>query len=105
MMAMATMGRKAASKKDHVTLAPEERAELERMASAGKGAARELAHARVLLKADEAEGGPGWGDEQVAEAVDVGPSTVARVRQRFVEDGLEAALVPKPTTRTYARRL
>ena len=96
---------KSRAKKYRVTLAPEERAELERMVSAGRAAARKLAHARVLLKADEAEGGPGWGDEQIAEALDVGLSTVYRVRQRFVEDGLEAALVRKPTSRTYARRL
>lgn len=92
-------------KKYHVTLTPEERSQLDRLVSAGKAAARKLAHARVLLKADEAEGGPGWKDEQIAEALDVGLSTVARVRQRFVEQGLEAALVRKPTSRTYARRL
>jgi transposase len=96
---------RAASKRYHVTLTPEERAELERMVSAGRAAARKLAHARVLLKADEAEGGPGWTDGQIAEALDVGLSTVYRVRQRFVEDGLEAALVRQPTSRTYARRL
>jgi transposase len=93
------------AKKYRVTLTPEERAELERMVSAGRAAARKLAHARVLLKADEAEGGPGWTDGQIAEALDVGLSTVYRVRQRFVEDGLEAALVRQPTSRTYARRL
>jgi transposase len=98
--------RAAETKKYHVTLTPEERAELERLVSAGRAAAaRKLAHARVLLKADEAEGGPGWTDGQIAEALDVGLSTVARVRQRFVEEGLEAALVRKPTSRTYARRL
>jgi transposase len=104
-MKAVTTERKAAAKKYHVTLTPEERAALERLASAGKAAARKLALARVLLKADEAEGGPGWGDAQIAEALDVGLSTVARVRQRFVEDGLEAALVRKPATRAYARRL
>ncbi len=100
-----TRASKSRAKKYHVTLTPEERAELERMVSAGRAAARKLAHARVLLKADEAEGGPGWGDEQIAEALDVGLSTAYRVRQRFVEQGLEAALVRKPTSRTYARRL
>ena len=106
-MKAVTTQRKAAkaTKKYHVTLTPEERAELEQQVSAGKAAARKLAHARILLKADEAEGGPGWGDEQIAEALDVGLSTVARVRQRFVEEGLEAALVRRPTARTYARRL
>ena len=93
------------AKRYRVTLTAEERDALAAMISKGKAAARKLAHARVLLKADEAEGGPGWGDAQIAEALDVGLSTVYRVRQRFVEDGLEAALVRKPTSRTYARRL
>ena len=92
-------------KKYHVTLTPEERHELEQMISAGKAAARKLAHARILLKADETEGGPSWSDEQIAEALDVGLSTVWRVRRRFVEEGTEAAIVPQPSTRVYARKL
>ena len=92
-------------KKYHVTLTPEERAELGAMVGAGKAAARKLAHARVLLKADEAEGGPAWADADIAAALDVGRSTVARVRERFVEEGLAAALVPRPTARVYARKL
>jgi|KBSMisStaDraftv2_1062788.scaffolds.fasta_scaffold317901_2 transposase len=93
------------AKKYHVTLTPEERSELERMVSAGKAAAQKLAHARILLKADEAESGPGWSDPQIAQALDVGLSTVWRVRQRFVEEGVAAALVPRPSTRVYARKL
>ena len=92
-------------KKYRVTLTPEERADLERLLGRGKAAARKLTHARILLKADEAPSGPGWADAAIAEALEVGPVTVARVRQRFVEAGLDAALVPKPTTRTYARKL
>jgi transposase len=92
-------------KKYHVTLTPEERGDLERMVSSGKAAARKLTHARILLKVDEAEGGPGWTDEQVAEALAVGLSTVWRVRRRFVEEGTAAAVEPKPTTRVYARKL
>jgi hypothetical protein len=92
-------------KKYHVTLTPEERAELGRMIAAGKASAKKLTHARILLKADEAEGGPGWGDPRIGEALDVGLSTVWRVRQRFVLDGLDAALTPRPGTRVYARKL
>jgi transposase len=57
------------------------------------------AHARILLKADAAEGGPAWSDSRIAEAVEVGTATVERVRKRFVEQGLEAALVRKPQER------
>ena len=92
-------------KKYRVTLAPEERSELERIIRSGKAAARKLSHARVLLKADEGAGGPGLSDDEVAEALETGLATVARVRQRFVEQGLEAALVPKPAARVYARKL
>ena len=92
-------------KKYHVTLTPEERGALEAMVATGTAAARKLAHARVLLKADEAEGGPGWADAAIADALDCGAATVARVRQRFVEEGLDAALVPRPTSRVYARKL
>lgn len=92
-------------KRYHVTLTPEERCELGQMISAGKAAARKLTHARILLKADEAEGGPGWSDPEIAEALDVGLSTVWRLRQRFVEEGLEAALLPKPSRRVYERKL
>ena len=91
-------------KKYHVTLTPEEHDELERMIRAGKAAARKLMHARILLKADESKG-PGWTDEQIAEALDVGLSTVWRTRRRFVEEGTEAAITPRPSTRVYARKL
>ena len=92
-------------KKYRVTLTPEERSELQRMVGSGKAAARKLNHARILLKADEGWGGPGLTDEEVAEEVESGSVTVARVRRRFVEQGLEAALVPKPPARVYARKL
>ena len=79
-------------KKYRVTLTAEERQQLHVMIAAGKAAAQALAHARILLKADEADGGPAWPDRQIAEALEVSVATVERVRQRLVEDGLEAAL-------------
>jgi transposase len=82
-----------------VTLTVEERGRLSEMIAAGTAAARKLTHARVLLKADQADGGAGWSDEEIAEALEVGLSMVARVRRRFVEEGLEAALVRKPQVR------
>ena len=79
-------------KKYKVTLTPDERLQLHGLIAAGKGAAKKLAHARILLKADAAPGGPGWADNRIADAVEVSPDTVARVRQRFVEQSLDAAL-------------
>jgi transposase len=86
-------------KKYRVTLTAEERQGLQELIAAGKAAAKELAHARILLQADAAPGGPAWTDERIAEAVEVSCATVERVRQRFVEHGLEAALVRKPQDR------
>ena len=86
-------------KKYLVTLTAEERQQLQDLIAAGKAAARKLAHARILLKADQAEGGPAWPDGPIAEALEVSVATVERVRQRFVEQGLEAALGRKPQDR------
>ena len=91
-------------KKYLVTLTAEERQALHDLTAAGKASARKLAHARILLKADQADGGPAWADEHIAEALDVGLSTIARVRQRFVEQGLEAALGRKPQDRPSRQR-
>jgi transposase len=82
-------------KKYKVTLTADERQHLQELIAAGKAAAKKLAHARILLKADAAEGGPAWADSAIAEAVEVSVDTVARVRERFVEQGLEAALIRK----------
>ena len=82
-------------KKYKVTLTPDERQQLQEMIAAGKAAAKKLAHARILLKADASEGGPAWSDSAIGEAVEVSEDTVARVRERFVEQGLEAALLRK----------
>jgi transposase len=92
-------------KKYRVTLTEEERSELEAMISKGKAAARTLTRARILLKADASEIGPAWSDEQVRSALDVGLATVYRLRQAFVELGLEAALRPRKANRKYARIL
>ena len=91
------------AKKYRVTLAPEERAELETLISRGKADARKLAHARVLLQVDEAPGGPGRADSEAAAALDISTRTIERVRQRFVEQGLEAALL-LPTKRIGAQQ-
>jgi hypothetical protein len=86
-------------KKFIVTLTAEERQDLLDLIAAGKGAAKKLAHARILLKADASPGGPAWADGPIAQAIEVSIATVERVRQRFVEQGLEAALVRKPQER------
>jgi transposase len=84
-------------KKYVVRLAEEERAGLQELISKGKAAARKLMHGRILLKADVGGDGPGWSDEAISAALEVSTETVQRVRQRLVEEGLDAALNPRPT--------
>ena len=79
-------------KKYIVKLTEEERAGLQKLIGQGEAPARKLTHARILLKADSGEAGPGWRDQAISEALEVGTATVERVRERFVEEGLEAAL-------------
>jgi transposase len=78
---------------------------LKRLIAAGTAPARKLTHARILLKADQSPEGPGWVDEQVAEAVETSQPTVARVRKQYFEEGLEAALNRRPPNRVYQRKL
>jgi hypothetical protein len=84
-----------------VTLNPEERASLEKLVSTGRTSAKRQTHGRILLKADAGLAGPDWTDEQICTALDVSPATVARVRKRFVEEGLEAVIhrrkMPRPS--------
>ena len=87
-----------------VTLTSEERNSLQGLVTTGRAAARKLTHARILLKADAAPGGPAWTDADIAAATDVSTATVERVRQRFVEQGLEAALVRKKQDRPSRER-
>jgi transposase len=85
------------NKKYIVRLTQEERDHLDKLLSVGRTAARKLLHARVLLKADA--DGPAWQDERIAEALDTSVSTIEIIRQRFVEEGFEAALNRKKQVR------
>jgi transposase len=87
-----------------VTLATAEREQLEQVLARGKADVRRLKHAQMLLKADEAAGGPAWSDARITAAFDCGTATVERVRRRFVEEGLEVALSPYRTPRRRYRR-
>jgi transposase len=83
-------------KKYIVDLSPEERAELERFTSTGRHAADQITRARILLKADCNQLGGSWCDEEISAALDVSVATIERIRQRFVEQGVEATLKRQP---------
>jgi transposase len=85
-----------------VRLTAEQREELERLAATGKRSAATMRRARILLKADAQR--DGWADARIAEALDTSAATVARVRKKFVQHGLEAAVQRKrPTGRQYRK--
>ncbi len=88
-----------------VRLETDERQRLQSLVDEGRGSKVVRQRARVLLKADQAEGAPGWTDERVAEFAEVSLSTVHRVRERFVEGGLEEALQRRPSPQRQYRKL
>ena len=81
-----------------VGLTPEQRNQLQHLIRAGKGSARVIIRARILLKTDE-----GWTAPQVAEALDVAEGTVFRIKQRFAEAGLEGVLKDRPQAHRYPK--
>ena len=91
-------------KKYIVRLSGKERESLSTMVSSGKGPARMFTRARILLKADISEGGPGWPDDKIAEALDVTVQTVERVRKQLVEQGLEAVLRRRKYVQKVSRK-
>lgn len=84
-----------------VSLSNEQRDKLKKIASCGRGSARKIIRARILLKADIGEP-----DAEIAEVLDVGVATVERVRRRFAAGGVDAAVerLPQPE-RPQKRRL
>jgi len=91
-------------KKYVVRLTEEQRSQLETLVRRGRAHARKLLYARILLKAD-ADGPDRWTDERIADALEVSTATVARERRRFLEEGLEVALMPKKPGRPRRRVL
>jgi Winged helix-turn helix len=82
-----------------VTLTEEERSRLEALTRSGKTAASKFIHARALLLCDAGPHGQPWKVADVAAALGVTPRTIEHLKERFVEEGIEAALVRKPHTK------
>src|SRR3954469_14714924 len=88
-----------------VRLSTSEREALEGLVNKGKVAAAKRQRAHLLLKADAHAQGPGWTDEQIAEALDVSVTTIHRTRQAYVTQGLESALERQRPTGRHFRTL
>jgi len=91
-------------KKYIVELTSEERKQLQQLVKKGKVPGYKIRHAQMLLKADQGNKGPVWPDVQVAKVFAAHVTTVERLRKRFVEQGLEAAL-ERNKRNDYARKL
>ena len=87
-----------------IRLSQEQRHTLEKFVTAGTAPARAIMHAQVMLKADASSSGPAWSDRQIEEAFGVSYRTILRLRQRFVEQGMQAALHRRPQPERPNRR-
>ena len=90
-------------KKYVVRLSKDERSALEDLIRKGKHPAATILKARVLLKAEVSDAGEGWSDSRIVKALDTSVATLARIRQRLVEDGLDAVLTHKQKFGPQAR--
>jgi hypothetical protein len=88
-------GKEIAVKKYVVRLKAQERERLSELIHAGKGSARLMTKARILLKANISEPGEGWSDSRIATAVDTSIANIERTRRQLVEEGFEAVLTRK----------
>src|SRR5216683_2083084 len=92
-------------KRYRVTLTESERDDLRRLVRVGKAAAQKLVRARILLLADQSEGGSSKSDPEIVESLGCGRASVERIRKRFVEEGLDAVVNPKPSQRVFERKM
>jgi Homeodomain-like domain len=97
--------REISVKKYVVRLSDDERQQLATLIRKGSSPAQRLMKARILLKADVSEGGEGWSDNQIIDALETSPSMVYRVRKQLVEEGFEAVLSRKPRATPAVARI
>ena len=91
-------------KKYIVRLSTEERDQLRKLLTGGRGSVRMFTRARILLKADQSSDGPSWSDEKISEAFDVTIITVQRIREQLVKEGFDAVLSRREYRLTKPRR-
>lgn len=88
-----------------VQLSEEEVAELSAIVSKGAHSTHTFRNAYILLNCDEGAYGQKVGSEQLAKRLRVNSRTIERVKKRFCEEGWEAVLERKPSSRTYNRKV
>jgi transposase len=88
-----------------IALSADERQTVQPLVRTGTAPARTITHAHILLKADSAPTRPNWTDVAIAAALDISERTVERVRRRYTQEGLSAALQRRSPRRVYPHAL
>lgn len=73
------------------------------MISTGKAAARELTHARMLLKADQSQERPDRNESHIQKILETSTSTVQRVRNVCTQHRMQEAMVPQSVQQAHCR--
>ena len=87
-----------------VTLSQGEREELLSITKGGTHTSKKVIHALILLNCDEGAFSDKITNEEVARVLKIGDRTIDRLKKKFVEEGYEALLENRPTTRVYDRK-
>jgi transposase len=90
--------------KYRVTLTEKEREELLSITKGGTHTSKKVIHALILLNCDEGSFSDKVNNKDVARILKIGERTIDRLKKKFVEEGYEAALENRPTTRVYNRK-
>jgi len=85
-----------------ITLTQEERERLTELTGSSKSSTAKFIYARALLLCDAGEFGDPWKVADVATALGITSRTIEHLKERFVEEGLEAALARKPRLKPRA---
>lgn len=87
-----------------ITLTKEEREELESIINKGRHTSQKFRNAYVLLNCDEGEYSEKATNSEISKILKVGMRTIDRIKKRFVEEGFDAVLERKPTSREYEKK-
>lgn len=88
-----------------VTLTKQEQEQLLKIIKKGKHNSQTYRNAYILLNTDEGEFSDKITNNDISKVLKVGMRTIDRVKKRFIEEGFEASLTRKPTTRTYEKKV
>jgi transposase len=84
-----------------IHLIKSEREELMSIINKGHHTSQTFRNAYILLNCDEGDYSEKVTNKKISQVLKVGMRTIDRVKRRFIEEGLEATLERRPTSRIY----